>query len=97
MSAFLGATVFAFLFFLIGVPVLLFFVRVAGLYAIVEERTAHVYVLFGNVVGVLNEPGLHFLPARLGLSAFVVRWVGRRHIVYMTMGTGIGGFDLAAT
>lgn len=85
MSAFLGAFVFSFLFFLIGVPVFLFFVRVAGLYAIVEERTAHVYVLFGNVVGVLNEPGLHFLPARLGLAAFVVRWVGRRHIIDLSL------------
>jgi len=53
----------------------------SGLYAIVEERTCHVYVLFGNVVGVIDEPGLHFLPLRLGLAAFVVRWVGRRHVV----------------
>ena len=28
--------------------------------AIVEEGTCHVYVLFGKVVGVLQEPGLQF-------------------------------------
>lgn len=85
MTTFFNAAVFSFFFFLIGVPVLLFLVRIAGLYAIVEERTAHVYVLFGNVVGVIDEPGLHFLPARLGLAAFVVRWVGRRHIVDLSL------------
>jgi regulator of protease activity HflC (stomatin/prohibitin superfamily) len=85
MTTFFNAAVVSFFFFLIGVPVLLFFVRIAGLYAIVEERTAHVYVLFGNVVGVIDEPGLHFLPARLGLAAFTVRWVGRRHIVDLSL------------
>ena len=85
MTAFLSAAVFSFFFFLIGVPVFLLFVRLAGLYAIVEERTAHVYVLFGNVVAVIEEPGLHFLPTRMGLSAFVVRWIGRRHVVDLSL------------
>jgi regulator of protease activity HflC (stomatin/prohibitin superfamily) len=85
MIEFLSAALFSFLFFLIGVPAFLFFVRIAGLYAIVEERTAHVYVLFGNVVGVIKEPGLHFLPTRLGLSAFIVRWVGRRNVVDLSL------------
>ena len=85
MTVFFGTAIFSFFFFLIGVPVFMFFVRVCGLYAIVEERTAQVYVLFGNVIGILDEPGLHFLPARLGLSAFIVRWVGRRHIVDMSL------------
>ena len=57
MSEFVGAAVFSFFLFLIGVPMFMFFVRLAGLYAIVEERTAHVYVLFGSVVGVIEEPG----------------------------------------
>jgi regulator of protease activity HflC (stomatin/prohibitin superfamily) len=71
----------SFFFFLIGFPIFMFFVRVAGLYVIVRERTCHVYVLFGNVVGVIDEPGLHVLPLKLGLSAFVVNWLGRRHVV----------------
>ncbi len=81
MSAFLGAAAVSFFFLLIGIPIFLYFVRLAGLYAIVEERTCHVYVLFGNVVGVVNEPGFHFLPQRIGLAGLVVNWLGRRHIV----------------
>ena len=34
--------------------------RAFGLYAVVEERTCRVYVLFGKVIGVLGEPGLHY-------------------------------------
>lgn len=78
---FLIAAAASFFFFLIGFPIFMFFVRLAGLYAIVRERTCHVYVLFGNVVGVIDEPGLVLLPARLGLAAFVVNWLGRCHVV----------------
>ena len=85
MTVFFGTAIFSFFLFLIGVPVFMLFVRLGGLYAIVEERTAQVYVLFGNVIGIIDEPGLHFLPTRLGLSAFIVRWVGRRHIVDMSL------------
>jgi regulator of protease activity HflC (stomatin/prohibitin superfamily) len=81
MTHFLGAAVFSFFFFLIGVPLFLFFVRVAGLYAVVQERTCHVYVLFGNVVGVLTEPGFYLLPLHLGPAAFIVHWLGRRHLI----------------
>jgi regulator of protease activity HflC (stomatin/prohibitin superfamily) len=36
-------------------------------------------VLFGRVVGILNEPGLHFLLAKLGASAFVINLLGTCH------------------
>lgn len=62
-------------------PVFFFFVRLLGLYAIVEERTCHVYVLFGKVVGVLPEPGFYILPAKLGVAAFLVNWLGRRYVL----------------
>ena len=39
------------------------------------------YVLFGKVVGVLDEPGLHFLPAKLGPAAFVVNFLGNCHVL----------------
>ncbi|MBV9565754.1 MAG: hypothetical protein JOY90_35670, partial [Bradyrhizobium sp.] len=32
-------------------------VRLFGICAIVRERTCHVYVLFGRVVGILDKPG----------------------------------------
>jgi len=63
------------------VPIALFLVRVVGLYTIVYERTCHVYVLFGKVVGTIPEPGLHILPVRLGLAAFLVNWLGQRFVV----------------
>lgn len=85
MTDFLVATVAAFFFFLIGFPIAMFFIRLSGLYTIVRERTCHVYVLFGNVVGTIDEPGLHFLPLKLGVAAFIVNWVGRRYVVDMRL------------
>jgi regulator of protease activity HflC (stomatin/prohibitin superfamily) len=52
-----------------------------GIYAVVEERTAHIYVLFGKVVGVLDKPGFYFLWARLGPAALIVNWLGTRHVL----------------
>jgi regulator of protease activity HflC (stomatin/prohibitin superfamily) len=50
--------------------------RLFGLYAIVEERQCKVYVLFGKVLGVLDEPGLHILPFSIGPSAIIVPLFG---------------------
>jgi regulator of protease activity HflC (stomatin/prohibitin superfamily) len=82
---FVVSVIFGFFFFLIGVPILMFFIRLSGLYVIVKERSCRVYVLFGNVVGVIDEPGLHFLPQRLGLAAFVVNWLGKCHVLDMRL------------
>jgi regulator of protease activity HflC (stomatin/prohibitin superfamily) len=82
---FLGSAIFAFFFFLIGFPIVMFFARLAGLYVVVRERTCRVYVLFGNVVGIIDEPGLHPLPLRLGLAAFVVNWLGKCHVLDMRL------------
>ena len=70
---------------LIGLPVLLAVIRVFGVYAIVSERTCHVYVLFGKVIGILNEPGLNFLWPRLGWKALFVQWLGRCQITDMRL------------
>ena len=48
-------------------PILFFLLRRFGVYAIVEERRCYVYVLFGKVVAILDEPGLHILLFKLGL------------------------------
>jgi len=74
---------FGLLFFL--VPIVLFVIRVIGLYTIVEERTCHVYVLFGKVIGTIDEPGLHVLPFRLGPAAFLVNWLGQRRVLDMRL------------
>lgn len=65
----------------IAVPLILSIGRIIGLYAVVQERRSQVYMLFGKVVGTLDEPGLHFLPAKLGPAAFLVNWLGKCHIV----------------
>jgi regulator of protease activity HflC (stomatin/prohibitin superfamily) len=60
-------------------PVLLGVMRLFGLYTTVEERTCRVYVLFGTVLGVLDTPGLHILPLKLGPAAFIVNFLGTCH------------------
>jgi regulator of protease activity HflC (stomatin/prohibitin superfamily) len=69
----------------IGLAILFGLVRQFGLYTIVDEGTCHVYVLFGKVVAVLSEPGFQFLFARLGPKAFIVRWLGKRHVLDMRL------------
>lgn len=58
---------------------LLFWGRVFGFYAVVKERKAQVYVLFGEIVGVLDEPGLHFLWLEFGWRALFVKWLGKTY------------------
>ncbi len=69
----------------IALPLMLGIARLFGLYVIIQERQANVYVLFGSVVGTISEPGLHFLPAKLGIAAFVVNWLGTCHVLDMRL------------
>ncbi len=78
---FLIAIVATFIGCSIAMPVILGLARIAGLYAIVNERRCLVYMLFGKVVGVLDEPGLHILFFKLGPRAFLVNWLGKCHEV----------------
>ncbi|HZD09725.1 MAG TPA: SPFH domain-containing protein, partial [Candidatus Binatia bacterium] len=75
----------AFFVFLIGEPIVRWLMRVFGFYAVVEEGTSHVYVLFGKVASVLTEPGLHLLWLRMGPRAFVINLLGQRHILDMRL------------
>lgn len=65
----------------IGLRVALGVARIFGLYAIVYEGTCHVYVLFGKVLGVIDEPGLHLLWGELGPSAALVHLFGKCHVL----------------
>ena len=65
----------------IVVPIFFGVLRAFGFYAIVEEGTCHVYVLFGKVLAVLDEPGLYFLWSRLGVAGPIVNLLGRRYIL----------------
>ena len=73
----LPAAVITFFACFIIVPLVLAVARGFGVYAIVEERQCRVYMLFGKVIGILDEPGLHFLWTELGWRGVIINWLGR--------------------
>jgi regulator of protease activity HflC (stomatin/prohibitin superfamily) len=77
-----GATFFGL--FVLG-PVISAFCRAFGLYTIVQERQCKVYVLFGKVALILDEPGLHLLWFKLGWKAPLVNSLGRCHVLDMRL------------
>ena len=79
---FIGALVTFFAMWFV-MPIVMFFLRLLGFYAIVEEGTCQVFILFGRVIGILREPGLHILPIKLGPQAFLVNWLGSRRVLDM--------------
>jgi regulator of protease activity HflC (stomatin/prohibitin superfamily) len=82
---FVSAAAITFVLAFIMVPLLVGLFRLFGIYTTVREGSCHVYTLFGSVLGVLTEPGLHFLPARLGLSAFIVNFFGKCTVLDMRL------------
>jgi regulator of protease activity HflC (stomatin/prohibitin superfamily) len=85
MSEFLSSALFTFIGLLIAMPILSAIVRSLGVYTVVEEGKCHVYVLFGKVIAILDEPGLYMLWVRLGPRALIVNWLGRCHILDMRL------------
>lgn len=81
IGAFFIAGIATFVGMFVLMPAILAFVRMMGLYTVVEERRCQVFVLFGKVVATLDEPGLHFLWLKLGWRAPIVHWLGRCHIL----------------
>ena len=81
----LSTAVIVFFVFLIGEPIFRWLLRVFGVYAIVQEGTCHVYVLFGKVVAVLREPGLYLLWLKMGPRALIINWLGSRRILDMRL------------
>jgi len=58
------------------VPLLLTLSRFVCLFAVVQECEAHIFLLFGKVVSVIDQPGLHFLPLKIGPHALLIRFFG---------------------
>jgi len=81
ITSMLTAALIAFVGAFIAEPVLLALCRLLGLFAVVRERTCRVYMLFGKVIAILDQPGLYFLPAKLGPSAFVINFLGNCHVL----------------
>lgn len=71
----------AFVVGLLIIPVTLGIGRTFGLYAVVREREAQVFTLFGKVIGTLDEAGLRIPLAHFGLSALLVPFFGKRYLV----------------
>ncbi|PIR18523.1 MAG: band 7 protein [Elusimicrobia bacterium CG11_big_fil_rev_8_21_14_0_20_64_6] len=85
MSPFiLGAGVTFFGLFML-VPIVLGLMRALGFYTIVHEGTSKVFVLFGNVLDTITDPGIHFLWLRLGPAALIVNWIGNCYTLDMRM------------
>ncbi len=76
---------FAFILGVIYIPVLLAVARALGLYAIVNEREAQVFTLFGKVIGTLDEPGLRFPLGYFGLKALLVPFFGKLYRISTTL------------
>jgi regulator of protease activity HflC (stomatin/prohibitin superfamily) len=57
-------------------PILFGLAKFLGFYTIVGERECKVYMLFGKVLAVVDEPGLHFLWHKLGPRAPLANWMG---------------------
>jgi regulator of protease activity HflC (stomatin/prohibitin superfamily) len=93
LAAVLGSGIASFFGGLIGTFIVLAFarglifglLRFFGLYDIVEERRVHVYMLFGKVIGRISEPGVHFLPFKIGPRAVLVRFLGERRVLDMRL------------
>jgi regulator of protease activity HflC (stomatin/prohibitin superfamily) len=84
LSLLIAAVATFFGLFILG-PIFFGFCRAFGLYTIVQERQCKVYVLFGQVALILDEPGLHFLWLSLGWKAPLVHWIGRCHVLDMRL------------
>ena len=84
MNVLIPAVVTFFALFIV-VPILAGLTRALGVYTIVEEGRCHVYVLFGKVVAILDEPGLYFLWLKMGPKAIIVNWLGRCHVLDMRL------------
>lgn len=67
--------------FAVAVPTFMAALRALGVYAIVDERRANVYVLFGQVLGILTEPGIYSLWKEFGAKGLIVNLFGSSRVI----------------
>ena len=73
---FLLAFFITFIACVIFVPVLTALGKFFCLFATVQECEAQVFLLFGRVIGVIDDPGLHLLALKIGPHALLIRFFG---------------------
>jgi regulator of protease activity HflC (stomatin/prohibitin superfamily) len=60
--------------------------KLFGIYTIVNEKEAKVFVLFGEILGIIDEPGFHFLLPKLGWKSIFVNFFGRTYTRDLRLG-----------
>ena len=81
----LTSTVLTFIVLMVGLPILLGILKGICFFTTVEESSCKVYVLFGKVIGTIQEPGLHILPLKIGPHVLLVRFFGKVHTLDMRL------------
>ncbi|MCB0337074.1 MAG: hypothetical protein KDD62_12240, partial [Bdellovibrionales bacterium] len=66
---------------LIAIPLIRGLGRLFGLYCIVNECEAVVFVVFGRVLGSIDDAGIRFPVLRFGPRALLIPFVGKRYVV----------------
>jgi len=79
MTGFLSGAALSFLGLLIGLPIFLGILKYLCWFTTVNECRCKVYVLFGKVIGVISEPGLHITPFSIGPGVLLVPFFGKVH------------------
>lgn len=66
---------------LLFIPIILGLTRAFGIYSCVKECEAHVFTLFGKVIGTIDKPGLQFPVKHYGAKALLIPFFGKKYIV----------------
>lgn len=83
--SFIIAAVATFFGMLIGLPILVGIVKFLCWFTTVDECRCKVFVLFGKVIGVISESGLHFTPFKVGPGVLLVPFFGKVHTLDMRL------------
>lgn len=77
MSQFFLGAALSFFGLLIGLPIFLGILKYLCWFTTVNECRCKVFVLFGKVIGVIDEPGLHITPFSIGPGVLLVPFFGK--------------------
>jgi regulator of protease activity HflC (stomatin/prohibitin superfamily) len=85
MSEFFFGAALSFFGLLIGLPIFLGILKYLCWFTTVNECRCKVFVLFGKVIGVIDEPGLHITPFSIGPGVLLVPFFGKVHTLDMRL------------
>jgi len=79
MTEFITTAALTFFGLLIGLPIFLGILKFLCWFTTVNECRCKVFVLFGKVIGVIDQPGLHITPFSIGPGILLVPFFGKVH------------------